>query len=650
MRAHPYLAIIFLVVAILGIASPAGAMQTDDEVELDAPSLILTGVAFDVAVDGAGGAGPLTLRIGDDPYTLQPGSDGERLQASELRVPSSGAETITVLDSNGAVLAETTSRALPGWISILPPVLAIAIALAFKRVVPALFFGVFVGAVLAVELSLSGILHGLLDTMQVYVLKALADEGHASIILFSLMIGGMVGIISKNGGTLGIVDRITTYASDSRRGQVVTGLLGLGIFFDDYANTLVVGNTMRPVTDKLRISREKLAYIVDSTAAPVACLAFVTTWIGYEVGIVGTAVANIEGLTMSAYAIFLNSILYSFYPLLALYFVFVVANSKRDFGPMARAERRARETGQVLAAGANVDEAAGKGEELNPKDGAPRYAFNAIIPVVVLVVTVLGGLYYTGLSAVATPETATLSEIIGEADSYKALMWGSLLGVLVAAVLSVGQRILTLEETVEAWYAGLKSMLFAMIILVLAWALSEITVVLHTAEYLTSILGDWLPAGAVPAVVFLLAAATAFATGSSWGTMGILMPLVVPLTWAVLAANGMNEPTHYHILYSSVSCVLAGSVWGDHCSPISDTTILSSMASGCDHIDHVRTQLPYAMSVGLVALLVGTLPAGFGMPWWVGLLIGMAILSVLLRVFGEEVDIADPEIEPAHVA
>jgi len=650
MRAHPYLAIIFLVVASLGIASPAGAMQADDEVELDAPSLILTGVAFDVAVDGAGETRTLTLRIGDDSYTLQPGSDGERLQASDLRVPSSGAETITVLDSNGAVLAETTTRVLPGWISILPPVLAIAIALAFKRVVPALFFGVFVGAVLAVELSLSGILHGLLDTMQVYVLKALADEGHASIILFSLMIGGMVGIISKNGGTLGIVDRITTYASDSRRGQVVTGLLGLGIFFDDYANTLVVGNTMRPVTDKLRISREKLAYIVDSTAAPVACLAFVTTWIGYEVGIVGTAVANIEGLTMSAYAIFLNSILYSFYPLLALYFVFVVANSKRDFGPMARAERRARQTGQVLAAGANVDEAAGEGEELKPKDGAPRYAFNAIIPVVVLVVTVLGGLYYTGLSAVATPETATLSEIIGEADSYKALMWGSLLGVLVAAALSVGQRILTLEETVEAWYAGLKSMLFAMIILVLAWALSEITVVLHTAEYLTSILGDWLPAGAVPAVVFLLAAATAFATGSSWGTMGILMPLVVPLTWAVLAANGMNEPAHYHILYSSVSCVLAGSVWGDHCSPISDTTILSSMASGCDHIDHVRTQLPYAMSVGLVALLVGTLPAGFGMPWWVGLLIGMAILSVLLRVFGEEVEIADPEIEPARVA
>jgi Na+/H+ antiporter NhaC len=585
------------------------------------------------------------LVVGGEAVPLSKGEAGGTWTAEGVTVSSSGSVDVQVLSGDGAVMTETTSRVLPGWISILPPVIAIAMALTFKRVVPALFFGVFMGAVLAVEVSFTGLFKGLLDTIQVYVLSALANEGHASIILFSLMIGGMVGIISKNGGTLGIVDRITSFASDSRRGQVVTGLLGLGIFFDDYANTLVVGNTMRPVTDKLRISREKLAYIVDSTAAPVACLAFVTTWIGYEVGIVGTAVANIEGLTMSAYSIFLNSILYSFYPLLALYFVFVVANSKRDFGPMARAERRARETGQVMASGANVDEAAGEGEELKAKDDAPRYAFNAVVPVLVLVVTVLGGLYWTGLQSVADPTTASLSDIIGEADSYKALMWGSLLGVLVAAVLSVGQRILTLEETVEAWYAGLKSMLFAMIILVLAWALSEITTVLHTAEYLTSVLGDWLPAGAVPAVVFLMAAATAFATGSSWGTMGILMPLVVPVTWEVLGANGMADPAHYHILYSAVSCVLAGSVWGDHCSPISDTTILSSMASGCDHIDHVRTQLPYAMSVGVVALLVGTLPAGFGMPWWVGLLIGMAILSTLLRVFGEEVEIMDPNAE-----
>jgi Na+/H+ antiporter NhaC len=157
----------------------------------------------------------------------------------------------------------------------------------------------------------------------------------------------------------------------------------------------------------------------------------------------------------------------------------------------------------------------------------------------------------------------------------------------------------------------------------------------------------------VPAIIFVLAAATAFATGSSWGTMGILMPLVVPLVWAVLVQNGMDGPGHYHILYSSVSCVLAGSVWGDHCSPISDTTILSSMASGCDHIEHVRTQLPYALSVGTVAILFGTLPAGFGMPWWVGLLVGGVLLFGLLRLVGTPVKTATPpleeEAEPAQV-
>jgi Na+/H+ antiporter NhaC len=245
---------------------------------------------------------------------------------------------------------------------------------------------------------------------------------------------------------------------------------------------------------------------------------------------------------------------------------------------------------------------------------------------------------------------APLKDIIGQADSYAALMWGSLLGVLVAAALSMGQGILSLEQTVEAWYEGLKSMLFAMVILVLAWALSNITEVLHTADYLVSVLGETLPPAVVPAIIFVLAAATAFATGSSWGTMGILMPLVVPLVWAILDQNRMADPAHYHIFYSAVSCVLAGSVWGDHCSPISDTTILSSMASGCDHIEHVRTQLPYALSVGTVAILFGTLPAGFGMPFWVGLLVGAGLLYGLLRIVGTPVPTYTPEREVAGEA
>jgi Na+/H+ antiporter NhaC len=298
-----------------------------------------------------------------------------------------------------------------------------------------------------------------------------------------------------------------------------------------------------------------------------------------------------------------------------------------------------------------VDEAAAEGKALTPPAGIEHRARNAVIPVVVLIGTVLAGLYATGAQAAGAD--ATLREIIGAADSYTSLLWGSLLGVLVAAVLSLGQGLLDLEQTVDAWYEGLKSMLFAMVILVLAWALSNITEVLHTADYLVSILGDWLPPGVVPAIIFVLAAATAFATGSSWGTMGILMPLVVPLAWAVLVKNGMDAPGHYHVLYSSVACVLAGSVWGDHCSPISDTTILSSMASGCDHIEHVRTQLPYAMSVGLVALLLGTLPTGFGVPWWVVLPVGAVLLVLLHRVVGRPVETVAPpfeDVEDAPVA
>jgi Na+/H+ antiporter NhaC len=387
---------------------------------------------------------------------------------------------------------------------------------------------------------------------------------------------------------------------------------------------------MRPVTDRLRISREKLAYIVDSTAAPVACLAFVTTWIGYEVGIIGAAVRQIADFNESAYSIFLHSVPYSFYPWLAIFFVLATAWTQRDVGPMHRAEWRSRQTGEVTGGGANVP-AAADGDELKPVEGRPHRPINAIAPIIVLVAGVVTGLFLTG-------EGSSLREIVGSADSYAALMWASLAGVLVAAALSVGQRVLTVEQTIDAWYAGLKSMLFAIIILVLAWALSDVTAALHTAPWLVSVLGEALPAAIVPALIFVLSAATAFATGSSWGTMGILMPLVVPLVWAVLVSNGAADPAHYHILYSTVACVLAGAVWGDHCSPISDTTILSSLASGSDHIEHVRTQMPDALTVGVVGVTLGTVPAGFGVPWWVGLLVSGGVLVLWLRVFGRRAD------------
>ena len=611
-----------LVLATAALVTLPAAAQESAAARLVAPGVILRGVAFEAALEGAVEGTP-ELHAGGLVVRGERADDGWRFH--DVRVTTTGRVRLDVF-AGGAAVAHANVRALPGWVSVVPPLLAIAIALLTKQVVPALFAGLWVGAASLAGFTPRGVFAGMLDSFQVYVLGAVTSAAHAQIILFSFMIGGMVGILIKNGGMQGVVNIIVRWATSPRRGQVTTAILGLVIFFDDYANTLVVGNTMRQVTDRLRISREKLAYIVDSTAAPVSCVALVTTWIGYEVGLIGTAVERIPGLDMSAYSIFLNSIPYSFYPLLTIFFVLTVANLGRDFGPMYDAEARARTTGQVLAADADVDAAArGQADELTLKEGRPVRALNAILPIVVLIGAVLTGLYVTGSGD-------ELRDIIGSADSYAALMWGSLLGVVVAAALTLAQRILTMSEVVDAWYAGLKSMLFAMIILVLAWSLSGVSEQLHTAEYLVSVLGDSLHPGVVPALVFVLASATAFATGSSWATMGILLPLVLPLVWAVLQAA--EHGYAIHVLYSTVACVLAGAVLGDHCSPISDTTILSSMASGCDHVDHVRTQLPYALTVGTVATLFGSLPTGFDVPWWLCLPVAAAVLYAIVRWVG----------------
>ena len=528
---------------------------------------------------------------------------------------------------------ETAPQAAGSWIAILPPVITIAIALITKRVVPALFVGIWMGAWAINGFGLVGLWTGMLDTFQVFVANALSNPDHTAIVLFSMMVGGMVGIISRNGGMQGIVNHIVKWADSARHACLATASLGCAIFFDDYANTLVVGNTMRPVTDSMRVSREKLAYIVDSTAAPVACIAVVTTWIGYEIGLIGDSISKMPGLDAEAYLLFLNTIPYSFYPILAIAFVFMVSASGRDFGPMLEAERHAQINGSGHADKDQDNDQEAEG--LRPIDGKPQRAFNAYIPVLVMVFGMLIGLYVTGREAVADMADPSLQDIIGNADSYTALMWSSLSSMMAAALLTLGQRIMGLEEVVNAWFHGVRAMLMAMIILILAWSLGEVTDILKTADFLVSILGDSLPTFLLPAMVFMLAAATAFATGSSWGAMGILFPLVMPLTWAVMIAQGQTGPEYMHILYSSISAILAGAVWGDHCSPISDTTILSSLASGCDHIEHVRTQLPYAMTVGGVAILFGSIMTALGSPWWFGMSLSLLVLWLILRFIGK---------------
>lgn len=549
--------------------------------------------------------------------------------ASFAGIAFASAGTGDITASTSGDTASASLRVLPGWVSVTPPLIAIVIALLLRNVIPALLIGVWLGATLLRSVSVQGVFGGLLDGFEVYVVHALANTEHAQIILFSLMIGGMVGIITRNGGMASIVSMIVSRAKTAVSGQVAVWGMGLMIFFDDYSNTLVVGNTARPITDYLKISREKLAYIVDSTAAPIVCLALITTWIGYEVGLIGDAMRGIPDLNEPAYTVFLRSIPYSFYPILAVIFVLYVATTGRDMGPMYKAEIRAR-SGKVTSS-SEEEMPALHGDNLEHKPNIPLRATNAFVPLIVLILSLVGGLFVTGSGE-------TMTDIIGSADAYKSMLWASLLGAMVAAVMTVGQGILTGHETVDAWFGGVKAMLFAMIVLVLAWALSDVTGDLNTAAYLVSILADSLPPPLVPVTVFILSAITAFTTGTSWGTLGILMPLVVPLTWAVLGANGMDNPEHMHILYSAIACNLAGAVWGDHCSPISDTTVLSSMASGCDHIEHVRTQMPYAILVGTVAIAVGTIPGGYGFPPLLSILIGMSLLYFVLRIFGKRAD------------
>ncbi len=536
---------------------------------------------------------------------------------------------------------EAEPQSAGSWIAILPPLLTITVALLTKRVVPAIFVGIWMGAWAINGFGLVGLWTGLLDSFQVYVANALSNPDHTAIVLFSMMVGGMVGIISRNGGMQGIVNHIVKWADSARHACVATAALGCAIFFDDYANTLVVGNTMRSVTDSMRVSRAKLAYIVDSTAAPVACIAVVTTWIGYEIGLIGDSIDKMQGLDAEAYLLFLNTIPYSFYPILAIAFVFMISISGRDFGPMLESERLALKHGSEHAE--HLDDNPQESDTLTAIENKPQRAFNAYIPVAVMIVGMLIGLYVTGKAAVINIAEPTLKDIIGNADSYTALMWSSLASMMAAALLTLVQRIMGLEEIVNAWFHGVRAMLMAMIILILAWSLGEITDILKTADFLVSILGDALPTVILPAMVFVLAAATAFATGSSWGAMGILFPLAMPLTWAVMVAQGHTGPEHMHILYSSVSAILAGAVWGDHCSPISDTTILSSLASGCDHIEHVRTQLPYAMTVGGVAILFGTFLTSLGSPWWLGMLLGLLVLWLIIKFYAKPSYIAQAE-------
>jgi Na+/H+ antiporter NhaC len=540
------------------------------------------------------------------------------------------------------------------WV-LVPPLVTIVLAIALRQVIPALTIGVLIAAYMMVpclppaEAYGGGVVGGFRLAVEKYLLGAFAvidpktggiKHDHLKIIVFTFLIGGMVGVVAANGGTRAAVERIARWASTRARAQLATWFAGLIVFFDDYANAMIVGPSMRPMTDRLGISRAKLAYIVDSTAAPVSSIALIGTWVGAEISYIqrglttvenaGPVPAFLDGVT--AYGAFLWSLPYRFYAVLAIVMVFLIGLLGRDFGPMRKAERDVPLP-----------------KDLSESDAARSHespvgrAWYAVVPVLVLVFATMGLLVVTGWPAggLASLESIAkmprwLSLVVGvlrHADAQNSILYGALAALIIAIAISLATRALTLAKSVDAATDVMARMFPTVVVLVLAWTLSAAMGDLRLGEVAVALLSRhgfnaiWLPF-----LIFVSSCVVSFATGTSWGTMGILCPATVTISAGLLREMPVDEAMP--IFYAAVGAVLAGSVFGDHCSPISDTTVLSSIASECSLEQHVWTQMPYALTVAVVSTLSGeVLCRYFNQPWWVGLMVGtIALLLIVLLV------------------
>ena len=536
-----------------------------------------------------------------------------------------------------------------GILTLLPPLVAIALAFITKETVLSLFIGVFVGEFMLCcnDLNIiSTAINAFLD-LGSQVISCMADPWNAGIILQCLLIGGVIQLITKMGGAKALADAFAKRADTPRKAQLFTWVLGLCVFFDDYANSLIVGPIMRPVMDKLKVSREKLAFVVDATAAPVAGIAIISTWIGLEISLIAAGFQSVGVTNVTGFGIFLQTIPYRFYNIFILLFIVISALTLYEFGPMKKAEQaaRARKENEEIV----VPEAPGF-DEVKPVEGIKLSVWNAIIPIGTLIIGALIAFYWSGYTTILGGEdqalitlmkTAPLSfdgifQALSQSDASIALFQAALLASIVAIVMAVGEQILSIEDAISEWIGGMKTIVITGVILLLAWSLGGVIGEVGTADYLVGVLSSTIPAWIVPALIFILGALISFATGTAYGTMSILMPLAIPLAWAV-STGDMN------FTIVCTSGVLTGAIFGDHCSPISDTTILSSMGTSCNHIDHVQTQIYYAIFVACVAVFIGYIPAGLGIPWYICIPVGVVVMFIGLRILGEKVDFDEVE-------
>ncbi len=459
-----------------------------------------------------------------------------------------------------------------GWISILPPVIAIAMAIRTKQVFISLFFGIWLGwTILSGWNPVSGLVRALDACIDVF-----GDPDNTKVILFSALVGALIIFTQYSGGMEGFVNWVTErgVVKNRRSAGLLAWFVGLIIFIESSICVLIAGAVSRPLFDKLKISREKLAYIIDSTSAPKCILIPLNAWGAFI--IVLLADQGIENPVKTM----LSSIPFNFYAIFAIALVFFLVMTGKNFGPMRTAERRVYEEGKLLRDGAEPLVST-EVTSVEKKEGIPARTVNMLLPVGVMVVMMPVSLIITGEGNLMEGSGAT------------SVFWAVLSGIVTGAGAYMVQKIMTLREIMDQFMKGVGGLIPLATLMMLAFAIGGVCRELGTGPFVAGVAKSWLSPNLVPAILFIVSCFIAFSTGTSWGTFAIMIPIGVPM----IASMGLHPGV-------MVASVLGGGVFGDHCSPISDTTIIASMASASDHIDHVRTQLPYAMTAAGFALLL----------------------------------------------
>ena len=492
--------------------------------------------------------------------------------------------------------ARTSVSSYATVLSLLPPIIAIGLALITKEVYSSLFVGILAGALLNANYSIWGMVTGTFDTM----IGKICDSWNVGILIFLVLLGMMVSLVNKAGGSAAYGRWASQHIKTKAGAQLSTVALGVLIFIDDYFNCLTVGSVMRPVTDKYRISREKLSYIIDATAAPVCIIAPISSW----AAAVSSVAPEGEGLSL-----FISSIPYNLYALLTLFTVVVMSIMGLDFGKMKLAEGNAAKGIGYPEDENSISDEAGKGKVLD-----------LVLPIVALIICCVTTMIYTG--GFFDAESGSYLNVIdafSNSDASIGLVLGAFIALAFTFVLYLPRKVITFKQFADSFVDGFKAMVPAILILIFAWTLSGVTNQLGAKVFVAELVRS-AAAGLqsfLPAIVFAIGVGLAFSTGTSWGTFGVLLPIVC----AVFPSG--------ELMVISVSACLAGAVCGDHCSPISDTTIMASAGADCNHIAHVNTQLPYALTVAGVSF-VGYIVAGFVQNVWIVLPLSLAMMFAVL--------------------